>query len=169
MELLHPELMQGGAGVGAGAGAGAGFAAGTTQSLLPPVAPSPHSADSTRSLSQVHTSVEIVAGDALSKPTMVLLHGYAAGNAFWSFNLDTLAKDFNVYAVDWPGCGASDRPHFGVPRREALRAEDWFVDGFEAWRQAHPHRDTTLRRFVLVGHSLGAMISARLVWVAKRA
>jgi hypothetical protein len=49
------------------------------------------------------------AGDK-SKPPMVLMHGYGAGLGFYYRNMDFLARNFNVHAVDWLGWGGSGRP-----------------------------------------------------------
>ncbi|KAG7399464.1 Alpha/beta hydrolase domain-containing protein 4 [Phytophthora boehmeriae] len=93
-------------------------------------------------------------GDAKQLPprNLVLVHGYMAGNAFWAANLQTLAKSFNVYAVEWKGIGRSDRPHWCPKTDEEM--DDFFVESLEDWR-----RELQLDRFILCGHSMGAMYS----------
>lgn len=44
----------------------------------------------------------------------VLVHGYAAGNAFWMFVLKDLAAHFRVVCVELYGCGRSDRLPFNA-------------------------------------------------------
>ncbi|TDH72824.1 hypothetical protein CCR75_008966 [Bremia lactucae] len=83
---------------------------------------------------------------------LVLLHGYLAGNAFWTANLQTLAKSFNVYAVEWKGIGRSDRPKWHPKTDEEM--DDFFVEPLELWR-----REMNLDCFILCGHSMGAMYS----------
>ncbi|GLE02774.1 hypothetical protein PINS_up011629 [Pythium insidiosum] len=85
--------------------------------------------------------------------TLVLVHGYMAGNAFWAANLQALAKFFNVYAVEWKGIGRSDRPTF-KPKTER-EMDDFFVESLEDWRRA-----MQLDRFVLCGHSMGGMYTS---------
>lgn len=91
----------------------------------------------------------------------LLMCRFGAGNTFWSVNIDDLAQKYNVYAVDWRGCGASTRERFTV--KEAMEAEDWFVQGLVRWREAHPHKAHTLDKFIIVAHSMGAMIAAKCV------
>ncbi|OQR95690.1 serine protease family S33 [Thraustotheca clavata] len=81
---------------------------------------------------------------------LVLIHGYAAGNAFWATNLQTLAKQYNVYAVEWIGIGRSDRPDPSYKSYED--ADRFFVDAIERWR-----KEIQLDQFVLAGHSMGGI------------
>ncbi|KAG2761763.1 hypothetical protein Pcac1_g26376 [Phytophthora cactorum] len=91
-------------------------------------------------------------GKQLPPRNLVLVHGYLAGNAFWTANLQTLAKSFNVYAVEWKGIGRSDRPKWHPKTDEEM--DDFFVESLEDWR-----RELNLDRFILCGHSMGAMYS----------
>jgi hypothetical protein len=86
-------------------------------------------------------------------PVLLLTHGYASGSGLWLFNLDDLATRFRVIAVDWRGCGASDRPRW--TSRSVADAEAFFTDSLEAWR-----REMGIDSFVLAGHSLGGYLSA---------
>ncbi|HSY11777.1 MAG TPA: alpha/beta fold hydrolase [Verrucomicrobiae bacterium] len=45
-----------------------------------------------------------------SGPPLLLIHGFLGYSFSWRFNLEALARDFSVYAIDLPGCGFSDRP-----------------------------------------------------------
>lgn len=91
-------------------------------------------------------------GKQLPPRNLVLVHGYMAGNAFWAANLQTLAKSFNVYAVEWKGIGRSDRPKWHPKTDDEM--DDFFVESLEDWR-----RELQLDRFILCGHSMGAMYS----------
>ncbi|GLD99987.1 hypothetical protein PINS_up008715 [Pythium insidiosum] len=85
--------------------------------------------------------------------TLVLIHGFAAGNALWACNLDFLAQHYDVYAIEWVGQGRSDRPDFTTYEQE--EADRIFVDAIEKWRIA-----MKLEKFYLGGHSMGAMFAS---------
>ncbi|KAG2761762.1 hypothetical protein PC129_g3173 [Phytophthora cactorum] len=90
-------------------------------------------------------------GDQTKKPrTLVLVHGYGAGNAFWAPNLRDLAKAFDVYVVEWKGIGRSLRPVFKP--KNAAEADAFFVESLEEWRE-----ELKLDKFILCGHSMGAL------------
>ncbi|KAG1707235.1 hypothetical protein DVH05_026429 [Phytophthora capsici] len=90
-------------------------------------------------------------GEAVKKPkTLVLVHGYGAGNAFWAANLRDLATAFDVYVVEWKGIGRSLRPKF-KPKSPA-EADAFFVESLEDWRS-----ELQLDKFILCGHSMGAL------------
>ena len=97
---------------------------------------------------------------------MVLLHGYGAGLGFFFKNYGTLAdwagrKGTNVYAVDWLGMGRSARVPFNVTAKRTdvvarvSEAESFFIDSLEEWREK-----MGLEEMTIVGHSLGAYLSA---------
>lgn len=66
------------------------------------------------------------------RPVLVLVHGYGAGKALWTLNLDALAAHYRVYALDWLGCGLSDRPRFTA--ENPAEAEAFFTTAIEQWR-----------------------------------
>ena len=46
-----------------------------------------------------------------SGPPLVLIHGFMGYSYSWRFNLEPLGQHFSVYAMDFPGCGFSQRPN----------------------------------------------------------
>uniref|UniRef100_A0A2M4BRM3 1-acylglycerol-3-phosphate O-acyltransferase ABHD5 n=1 Tax=Anopheles marajoara TaxID=58244 RepID=A0A2M4BRM3_9DIPT len=83
---------------------------------------------------------------------LVLLHGLGAGVALWVLNLDELARDRPVYAIDILGFGRSSRPNFAS---DALVVEKQLVKSIEDWRQ-----EVNLKKMVLLGHSMGGFLAA---------
>ncbi|MEO6496883.1 MAG: alpha/beta fold hydrolase [Solirubrobacteraceae bacterium] len=61
---------------------------------------------------------------------LVLLHGIGSRWQAFAPVLDSLAEQFEVFAVDMPGFGASPAPPGGVPGIAAL------TDGVQAWMEA---------------------------------
>ncbi|MEX2961689.1 alpha/beta fold hydrolase [Microbulbifer sp. TYP-18] len=81
-------------------------------------------------------------------PALVLLHGISSGAASWE-PLAAHLPDYRLLAWDAPGYGQSQPLANPCPN-----AAD-YVQRLEDWRQA-----LDLESFVLVGHSLGAMVAA---------
>ena len=44
-----------------------------------------------------------------SGPALLLIHGFMGYSFSWRFNIEPLAQQFSLYAVDLPGCGFSQR------------------------------------------------------------
>jgi len=82
---------------------------------------------------------------------LVLVHGLGGHWAHWLANLLPLARHRRVVAVDLPGCGRSEPPAFSPPS----------VDGYA--RAVGEALDALgIERAVLVGHSFGGSVVARL-------
>ena len=64
-----------------------------------------------------------------TRPTLVLIHGFAAMKENWAFWLQKLPQDWHILAPDVPGLGESDY-HPGASYRyeaQALRLRDWLA------------------------------------------
>ncbi|XP_058064394.1 (Lyso)-N-acylphosphatidylethanolamine lipase isoform X1 [Anopheles bellator] len=83
---------------------------------------------------------------------LVLLHGLGAGVALWVLNLEELARERPVYAIDVLGFGRSSRPSFD---NDAMVVEKQLVKSIEDWR-----REVDLNEMVLLGHSMGGFLAA---------
>lgn len=98
---------------------------------------------------------------------VVVIHGYMAAMGFFVKNIEEIALSNDhiyVHVLDLPGFGNSSRPVFGPHLLEnpselgdkvdqILQIENWFIDRIEQWR-----RKRNLRRFKLIGHSMGAYL-----------
>lgn len=79
-----------------------------------------------------------------------MLHGFAAGIAFWVKNLEELSADRPLYAIDLLGFARSSRPTFS---KDAQKVEQQFVDSIERWRKL-----MKISKMILLGHSFGGFL-----------
>ena len=93
---------------------------------------------------------EISVRTAGSGSHVVLLHGIGSGSGSWVYQLAGLSACYAVTAWDAPGYGSS------TPVSATAPSVDDFADRFAALVDA-----LSLDRFLLVGHSLGALIASR--------
>ncbi|MCV3273690.1 alpha/beta fold hydrolase [Roseobacter sinensis] len=77
---------------------------------------------------------------------LVLVHGFIGGSAQWEEQIDALSVDREVIALDLPGFG----------RNAHLPVIDT-IGGFADWAMAALD-ERGVRRFCLLGHSMGGMI-----------
>lgn len=87
------------------------------------------------------------------KQNLVLIHGYASASGYWGPCLSSLQESFNVWCVDLPGTGRSNRDE-SMPGT----CEGWYRKirtKLDEWRSS-----IGLEKFLICGHSLGAHIAA---------
>src|SRR5688572_30395094 len=91
-----------------------------------------------------------VAADAGTGPPVVLLHGIASSSVTFEYVVPLVTERHRAVAIDLLGFGGSPAPEgAGYTIEEHVAALRRTV------------RKLRLRQFVLVGHSLGALIAAR--------
>ena len=78
---------------------------------------------------------------------IVLIHGYGAGMWVWEKQVDALAKDYQVFAVDLLGHGFSDRPKIEYSPETYVRSLKCFMEG------------VGIEKAVLIGNSMGGGIA----------
>lgn len=83
-------------------------------------------------------------------PNVILVHGFGGDLDNWLFNIDALAEKANVYALDLPGHGQSVKSMKDVSLAGLAAALQAFMQALDI-DSAH-----------LLGHSMGAAVSARL-------
>ncbi|MBN1882022.1 MAG: alpha/beta fold hydrolase [Deltaproteobacteria bacterium] len=81
---------------------------------------------------------------------VVFIHGFAASFYCWRFNVEPLAVDGPVYAMDLPGFGLSDKP----------KGHDYSLDGYADFIAAYMDA-MGIERAVLVGNSMGGGIAVK--------
>lgn len=90
-------------------------------------------------------------GGDLSKPPLLLIHGFGASIYHWRYNIPVLAEKYHVYAIDLLGFGLSDKP---VIDYTAEVWRDQVLSFIEEIVHKSPHRNTPIPCAV-AGNSLG--------------
>lgn len=87
-------------------------------------------------------------------PPIVLIHGWTCSGFFWKPIIPRLEGSFRVLAPDLPGHGLSSKKETSyLPEAQAQRLLEWLTA-------------IGVDRFVLVGHSMGGEIAARMALAA---
>lgn len=89
------------------------------------------------------------AGDP-KKPEILMIHGLGDEADTWRHIILPLSQDFHVVALDLPGFGRSDKPDVDYTPKFHMDSIMKLVD------------DLKLKNAILVGHSLGAILSQAL-------
>ncbi|VDK66103.1 unnamed protein product [Onchocerca ochengi] len=103
-------------------------------------------------MGQIYTVTAESPTSSYTRIPAVLIHGFAAGVAFWAANIDDMAKKRILYCFDLLGFGRSSRPVFA---KDPALAELQFVQSIENWRKR-----MGINKMILVGHSFGAFLAA---------
>jgi len=82
-----------------------------------------------------------------NRATLVLIHGLGSYMPVWTHNLDELAADSRVIAIDLPGYGKSSKANYEYSMAFYARVVDRLIDALH------------LQHVVLVGHSMGGQIA----------
>ncbi len=109
-----------------------------------------------RTLAATPRTAKLFATEAGSGRNVMLLHGWTADSHDWSWQLPALESRYRTVAVDLRGHG----------RSEVMSAGGYDPDSYVADIEALISTKYRGERFVLVGHSMGGQIAARLA--AKR-
>ncbi|KAG2733073.1 hypothetical protein G9P44_004063 [Scheffersomyces stipitis] len=105
---------------------------------------------------------------SVTETHLVIIHGYMAALGYFVKNVEPLLKSqpgLRLHVIDLPGFGNSSRPTFPKefltePKTKAEKIkqivdiENWFIDKLECWRKKRG-----IKKFKLVGHSMGAYLS----------
>ena len=78
---------------------------------------------------------------------LLLIHGIGHSARAWDRVMPALAEDFDVIALDMPGCGRSDKPNTDYSLGPQAAAVRYFLDALE------------IREATIVGHSLGGGVA----------
>lgn len=97
-----------------------------------------------------HYVSTILAGDK-SKPTLVLVHGFAGSAALFYRIMKRLAEHFYLVMFDIIGMGCSSRPQFRA--KNYLEANNFMLRIMEEWR-----KQLNLTNFYLAAHSYGGYL-----------
>jgi len=98
-----------------------------------------------------------------SGPALVLLHGSAGSWTHWVRNIETLAAQFTVHAIDLPGFGDSPDVPAGVGPDEHL---DWVAEAISAALASDGQRGAGIVGFSY-GGAVAAAVAARIGPLAR--
>merc|ERR1712106_220940 len=90
-------------------------------------------------------------GSGGSEVPLVMIHGMGAGLAMFVLNLDSLARNRTIYAIDLPGFGRSSRINFPSKGTEI---ESQYTLMIERWRAI-----LGIEKMNLFGHSFGGYLT----------
>jgi len=85
-----------------------------------------------------------------SGPKVLLLHGFGGFLETWAFNIPPLSKRYQVYAIDLPGHGLSDKPRRYYNTAFAIESASDIMAALD------------INQAILIGHSLGGAVSINI-------
>ncbi|MBV8484447.1 MAG: alpha/beta fold hydrolase [Verrucomicrobia bacterium] len=84
-----------------------------------------------------------VRDQGLGEPALLFLHYWGGSSRTWELVIDRLKTDFRCVAYDQRGWGESDKPETGYSMQDLANDAEALI------------RSLGLRRYVLIGHSMG--------------
>ncbi|KAL0490185.1 hypothetical protein AKO1_006659 [Acrasis kona] len=88
-----------------------------------------------------------------SRGVVLLIHGFGAGSAVWTKDIDLLCEQFEkIYTIDLIGFARSNKED-GVP--SLVDPEELFIDSIETWRSF-----LDIKSLTIVGHSFGGFLAS---------
>ena len=101
---------------------------------------------------------------ALDRPVLVFIHGVLADHRTWEYVAAELARDYEIWLVDLPGCGDSDAPKPSSIEPDGYSPTAMGERVWQALKQCMEAGGSYApRRLSLVGHSLGTMVIIRMM------
>jgi pimeloyl-ACP methyl ester carboxylesterase len=85
-----------------------------------------------------------------SKPTIVMLHGFAASMHWWTPTAEKLKRDFRVIRIDLLGHGGSQKPDSGYSMEHQARQVSLALTALG------------VRHAIIAGHSMGGVVATAL-------
>eukprot|EP00730_Choanoeca_flexa_P003105 TRINITY_DN11290_c0_g1_i10.p2 TRINITY_DN11290_c0_g1~~TRINITY_DN11290_c0_g1_i10.p2 ORF type:complete len:271 (+),score=42.79 TRINITY_DN11290_c0_g1_i10:2341-3153(+) len=110
-----------------------------------------HGHITTLSMPPVPAAAAAAAIADISKPKLLLLHGFGGGVGIWNMNIEALSSKYQVHAIDMPGFASSSRLQFPS---DPEGAEARIVTAIDQWREA-----MGIDKFVIAGHSFGGYVA----------
>lgn len=92
---------------------------------------------------------------------LVFVHGVFADYSAWRFMVGCLAQDYDLWLVDLPGCGESDKPDPDTLGPDAYSPSDLASRTLQAIHERLMARGGDARLF-FVAHSLGGAVTLRM-------
>ncbi|OMJ09625.1 putative cardiolipin-specific deacylase, mitochondrial [Smittium culicis] len=115
-----------------------------------------------RTLHIKNNNINAAKKEASEPINLVITHGFGTALGFFFKNYKELSEidGINMYSIDWLGMGLSSRPEFEIDKslpieKQISKAEDFFVDSLENWRQ-----EMGIEKMNLLGHSFGGYMSS---------
>jgi pimeloyl-ACP methyl ester carboxylesterase len=85
-----------------------------------------------------------------SKPTIVMLHGFAASMHWWTPTVEQLKRDFHLIRIDLLGHGGSQKPDSGYSMEHQARQVSLALTALG------------VRHAIIAGHSMGGLVATAL-------
>ena len=101
-------------------------------------------------------------GSGTHQQTLVMIHGVLADHDAWRYLTGDLGTDFDLWLLDLPGCGDSDKPDPDLLGPEGYSPTAMAERVLQALQQSLAARAQPTR-LLIVAHSLGGMTALRMM------